>query len=577
MMVTAALAYAKKGLAVFPCDKKIPLIPRGFKAASKDQNQILTWWGDYPDAQVALPTGKINHLFVLDIDGPRGSEAAAKMKLPETFTVETRPGRQQLWFRQPDGIETKCSASVLAEQLDTRGDGGYVVAPPSVHHESGLPYRITKNLPLADVPAFLIEPKKNGTQSSNGVDEILKGHRHQTMLSIAGALRARGLSPGMVLAQLEVTNLRQCRPPLEDSELQKLANFVGSKPVGFPGSRPMETSASVEIESFSRVTPSQLLWLWKKRVPLGKLTLFVGDPGQGKSLVTIDIAARVSRGIAFPDGTASTTGDVVFLSAEDDAGDTQLPRLLAAGADISRIHRVKAVKVTLADGATGESMFQLERDIEKLDEALAKIPQTQLLVIDPVNAYMGKIDTHRDAEVRRILGPLADMAARRRIAVNGVMHLKKSEASALLRVSGSIGFVAAARAVWGFGEDPDTPGSRVMVNVKNNLAVIGDGLAYRIEAIDDVPRIVWQEGTIHADANVVLSSDPREKERRGERQSEAEQWLCGLLGSGEEKAVGEIIEAAQKAEMVWRTVERAKKECGIRAVKRGRQWFWVMA
>jgi putative DNA primase/helicase len=217
-------------------------------------------------------------------------------------------------------------------------------------------------------------------------------------------------------------------------------------------------------------------------------------------------------------------------------------------------------------------------DIEKLDEALAKLPGTQLVIIDPISAYMGHVDTHRDAETRRVLTPLAELAARRRVAVVGVMHLRKGDTSALLRVSGSIAFVAAARCVWGFGQDPDVPENRVMVAVKNNLAALGNGLAYRIEAVADVPRVMWQQGTFTLDANSVLSSDRNEnRSGRGERKSEAEAWLHGLLASGEEMFVSKIIEAAGEANFAWRTIERVKKACGVRVVKKGRNWAWVLA
>jgi hypothetical protein len=397
------------------------------------------------------------------------------------------------------------------------------------------------------------------------------------MLSIAGALRARRLSPEMVLAQLRTVNERQCDPPLEDFELQKLATYVGGKPAGFPGQRPMETSAEVTLESFRDVRAESVRWLWGQRIPLGKLTIFAGDPGKGKSLVTVDVAARISRGGTFPDGAHCGVGDTIFLSAEDDAADTIRPRLDAAEADVSRVHRVKAVKVTLGDGTTGESVFNLERDIEKLDDAIGKIPSTQLLVIDPVSAYMGKVDTHRDAEIRRVLAPLAELASRRRVAVVGVMHLKKGDTSALLRVSGSIGFVAAARVVWGFGEDPDAPETRIMVAVKNNLAPLGNGLAYRIEATGEVPRIVWQQGIVTLDANAVLSAERGERNGRGERRADAEKWLLALLAPGEEIPVSEIMAAARNVQFSWRTIEQAKKECGVRAVKRGRTWAWVLA
>jgi KaiC/GvpD/RAD55 family RecA-like ATPase len=579
-LIEAAAAYALENLSVFPCANKVPLTGEGgFKNATLDAGQIIEWWTKNPDAQIGLPTGEINHLFVIDIDGPDGERAASKLNLPETFTVATRPGRYQLWFRQPEGMKSKCTAGALAPQLDTRGDLGYVIAPPSVHHLTGKPYQVLKNIPWASAPVDLLEPQKSSTsqQTVPGHDRIPQGQRHQMMLSIAGALRARKLSPAMVLAQLQTVNLRQCLPPLDDSELQKIAHYVGSKPTGFPGLRSQETSAEVEIESFRDVKAESVRWLWYGRVPIGKLTLFVGNPGQGKSLATVDIAARMSRGIAFPDGSPCDLGDTIFLSAEDDAADTIRPRLDAAGADVSRVHRVKAVRVILADGDVGESSFSLERDLEKLEDALEKIPSANLLVIDPLTAYMGRVDTHRDAEIRRVLMPLVELAARRGVAIQAIMHLNKNEANALMRVSGSIGFVAAARAVWCFGEDPDAPDNHVMVAVKNNLGPLGNGLAYRIEASGEVARIVWQEGAVTLDANVILSSNRNQRDGRGERKSEAEAWLLSLLGAGEEVPVRKIAEAAEPANFSWRTLERVKKECGVRSVKHGSDWFWVRA
>jgi len=581
-LLEAAASYALQGLSVFPCEKKIPLTGTGgFKKATLDAAQIAKWWTDHPAAQIGLPTGEINHLFVLDVDGPKGERAAKEMLLPETFTVATRPGRLQFWFRQPDGFKSKCTAGVLAPELDTRGDGGYVIAPPSVHHETGEPYRIVKDIPWATAPSELLEPRKSSVTATvapgTRTDAIAKGRRHQTLLSIAGALRARGLSRETVLAELESANARLCVPPLDAGEIQKLADYVGGKPAGFPGQRPQETTAEVELESFDCVIAESVRWLWEQRIPLGKLTIFAGDPGKGKSLITVDIAARLSRGTTFPDGSRCEVGDTIFLSAEDDASDTIRPRLDASGADVRRIHRVKAIRVNLSDGSTGESCFSVERDLERLEEAISKIPTTRLLVIDPVSAYMGRIDTHRDAEIRRVLAPLADFASRRRVAVLGVMHLKKGDTGALLRVSGSIGFVAAARVVWGFGEDPDAPEIRVMVAVKNNLAPLGNGLAYRIEAIGETPRIVWQPGNVTLDADAVLSVGRGEQYERGGRKKDAEAWLLGLLARGEEVLVSQIIEAAGKADFSWRTVESVKKSCGVRAVKRGRAWYWVLA
>jgi hypothetical protein len=474
-MLVAAAAYAFRAISVFPCERKIPLTPEGFKNATLDAKQIAAWWTENPSAQIGVPTGAVNHLFVVDIDGPDGEVAIARMSLPETFTVETRPGRRQLWFRQPTGITTKCSAGVIAKQVDIRGDGGYVIAPPSIHHETGRPYRIVKDLPWTEMPAVLNDSPANGNGHALTTDIIPKGKRHQTLLSVAGALRARGLSPQEVLATLRTLNAQQCEPPIDDTDLQRLATFVGTKPIGLPGQRPVETSAEIELESFSQILPEDVSWLWLGRIPAGKVTLFVGNPGKGKSLATIDLAARVSCGCTFPDGSVCAQGEVLILSAEDAASDTVRPRLDAAGADVARVHRIKAVKVTLADGQKGESAFSLERDLAKLEEMLTKQPGFRLIIIDPLTAYLGtKVNSWCDAEVRALLTPLVEFAARSGVAVVGIMHMRKSETDAMLRVSGSIAFVAAARTVWGFGEDPDNPSLRVMVPVKNNLAPLGD-------------------------------------------------------------------------------------------------------
>jgi putative DNA primase/helicase len=111
---------------------------------------------------------------------------------------------------------------------------------------------------------------------------------------------------------------------------------------------------SAIMRTFSEIKPETLKWLWPGRIPLGKLTLLIGDPGLGKSLVTIDIAARISRGSNFPDGERCEVGDVIFLSAEDDAADTIRPRLDAAGADVVRIHTLEGMRITLADNSIAE-------------------------------------------------------------------------------------------------------------------------------------------------------------------------------------------------------------------------------
>jgi RecA-family ATPase len=194
----------------------------------------------------------------------------------------------------------------------------------------------------------------------------------------------------------------------------------------------------------SDVTPEQVEWLWRERFAIGKLSLLVGDPGQGKSFLTLDIAARVSRGAAWPDNPwePQQPGDVILLGAEDDLGDTTRPRLDALAADVSRIIAIKGAKL---EGDDHDRMINLATDLASIRKVVQSANQPRAIIIDPVSAYLGSTDSHKNAEVRSVLAPLSDLAAELRVAVIAVSHLRKGEGAALYRTMGSLAFIAAAR------------------------------------------------------------------------------------------------------------------------------------
>src|SRR5215472_6315945 len=182
----AALEWClKRGFSIFPCKEKIPLTGKGgFKHATKEEKQLREWWSRWPDAQIGVPCGAVNHLLVVDIDGPQGQEWVRKQNWPQTFTVETSPGHWQYWFRQPPGITTKCSARAIADEVDVRGDGGYVIAPPSIHHETKQAYApLSWDTPRADAPHSLVRFVTAAASSSSPRsiedDTIPEGKRHQ--------------------------------------------------------------------------------------------------------------------------------------------------------------------------------------------------------------------------------------------------------------------------------------------------------------------------------------------------------------------------------------------------------------
>jgi len=333
-----------------------------------------------------------------------------------------------------------------------------------------------------------------------------------------------------------------------------------------------DRGAGAELVRLSTIEAQPLRWLWPGKIPTGKLTLLVGDPGLGKSVITLDLAARVTIGSPWPDGGVSEgPGDVIILSAEDDPADTIRPRLEVVGADLDRTFILRCIRKE--DGK--ERTFSLTADLGKLKEQLEHLGDTvKLLIIDPVSAYLGDTDSHVDASVRSVLAPLAELAAQYGVAVLGVSHLNKGQGAAIYRVQGSIAFTAAARAVWAVGKDPedDTGRRRLLLPVKCNLAPDIGGIAYGLEDANGIATVHWGD-PVTADVHEVMGPI----DELGAK-DEAVRFLEDILSDGPMLAV-EVYKEARKNGIKDRTLRRAKKELGAVAQKRIGQrgsWEWLL-
>ena len=295
------------------------------------------------------------------------------------------------------------------------------------------------------------------------------------------------------------------------------------------------------------------------------------------------MGATITRAGKWPDGSCAEIGNIIILSAEDDAADTLVPRLMAADADMSRVFFIESVRETVAD-ERGEirRIFQLERDLNVLETMLQEIGGASLIIIDVIDSYMGKTDTHRNAAVRGVLAPIKDLAARRRVAVLGLTHFSKDQSnrSPVLRFTGSIGFIGQARAGWVITPEVDDEGEptgrKLMVRAKGNLAPDPGGLAYRIETtiVGDgivAPRIVW-DGLVNLNAAQALAPADDDKRPR----EEAIDWLKGYLGDCARPSADAIKEAS-KIGIKERTLERARRQLGVVAWLRKRTGHWVIA
>jgi len=362
-------------------------------------------------------------------------------------------------------------------------------------------------------------------------------------------------------------------PPEVKALIERLFNGNGGRAVEpEPGQQQAGHPAAEElaITRLSEIEAQEISWYWPGRFPLRKPSLIAGDPGLGKSMITLDMTARGTRGLPWPDGSGNAPqGSVILLSAEDDAADTIRPRLEAAGADCSKVFIIEAIRRVKG----GTRSFCLTEDLALLAAEIERLGDVVLVVVDPISAYLGDVDTHVNAAVRGILAPLADLAGKYGPCVLAVSHLNKSGGgAAVYRVTGSLAFTAAARAVWAVAKDPHSQdGRRLMLPVKCNLAPDQEGLAYRIRP-GTVPTVEWG-GAVAVDVTEALTVDPTEERNAC---GEAMAWLQETLKGGQVAAT-QIRADARANGIAERTLWRAKKKVGAVAEKIGTCWFWKLS
>jgi putative DNA primase/helicase len=335
------------------------------------------------------------------------------------------------------------------------------------------------------------------------------------------------------------------------------------------------------------VEAREIDWLWPGRVPLGRITLLVGRPGEGKSFLTMDMAARVSTGTPWPDGTPCPQGSVLLVSVEDDPGDTIRWRLDAHRADCRRVHLLSAVRRIGEDGQPHDVMYTLE-DVAALEDALRRLPDCRLIVVDPIGSFLGgSTDAHRDNEVRGVLAPVARLAEKYGPAVVVVAHRRKSAGTVADDLAlGSRAFTGIARAVWHLSRDTDNKARRLLLPGKNNLAPEGDGLAFSIGG--EPPAIIWEHEPVCMSADDGLAAengagDDRRPGPEPDARNGAAEWLRELLadgamrvGSAKKPEPGSIAHAVADAGLSWGTVRRAREAIGIKPYKGqfGDGWYW---
>jgi hypothetical protein len=275
----------------------------------------------------------------------------------------------------------------------------------------------------------------------------------------------------------------------------------GAPPPDAP--REPDEPAGLATTRLDGVRPQPVRWEVRDYVARGKLVMLAGDGGHGKSCITLHMTACLTRG--WPcfglDYQAEGPADVLLVNCEDDMADTVVPRLLAAGADLTRVYQVNGIKTR--DGKAAP--FSLAH-YQRLEEELQARPDVRLVIIDPAGAYIGKTDDHKDSELRGLLGPLSELAATRQVTILLVKHLNKgANPKAVYKVNGSVGYVNTVRAAFLTAPDAEDEGLKYFLPIKFNLGPKPAGLSYRLEALPEEQRLAILSGLTH------LTEEDRER------------------------------------------------------------------
>ena len=510
--------------------------------------------------------------------------------------VSGKQNRAKLIYRLPKRVSPLPHRKLADGALELRCAGVQDVLPPSIHPETGKPYTWRGNwrkLPKLPRSVLSLWRKKGGNDSSkpalatDGVVRALKkcglyredagGGKHLITCPWSEDHTTSG-GQGETAYFMPHTNgfdkpaFKCFHAHCADRAIEDLCAFLG-----------LQLPPGVSMRRVADIKARPIDWLWDERIARGKVTILAGHPGLGKSQFALSIAAIVSSGARWPvDRSVCTRGSVVILSAEDTAEDTIRPRLEAAGADLRHVHVIDAVRSTDRDGLPCEMPFDLGRDLAALDTSLDKLPDAALLIIDPITAYLGTTDSHKNAEVRGLLAPLSKLAEKQNVAIICITHLNKGgggiHSGALMRVMGSLAFVAASRAAYVVVRDPEDHGRRLFLPAKNNLGTDETGFAFRIETrtVSDgieTSRVAWESARIEASVDEMLNTPSVPKQRDA-----AVDFLKGLLRDGSMPSA-QVHKQAEAKGFAWKTVMRAKDQLGIQAVKSRTvhgSWSWMM-
>lgn len=565
----AALLYAQKGFSVFPLmpGEKRPATAHGFKDATTDPSRIAQYWTENPAYNIGIATGDPSGgLLVIDLDrnhkeGIDGVASATAWQkdggaLPDTLTATTCGGGLHLLY----WAKGQRSGAGILPGVDTRADGGYIVAAPSIVNGRTYKWNGTGFDPDRIAQA---SPQLLQLLSGSGADParteapagfIQEGQRVNSLVSLVGSLRSKGLTTEAIKAAVRAENLSRCNPPLEEKELLREVfpalsrDWKTEKPYAAPAPGPLT------LESLSDTEELPVEWLIPGYMPRGAVTILGGDGGAGKTALWCDIAAAITAGNLsvlekqdanpFFGKRPEECGTVIFFSAEDSVPRVLLRRLKQAGADPSRIKFIEAGK---------ESFSRIKFDSQELLQIVAQERPT-LVIFDPLQSFIPPAaDMAKRNTMRQCMTPLLGMGEEYGTTFLVICHTNKR-----IQASGRQRFADSAD-IWDIARSALIAGStgeeqiRYISQEKSNYGELSPTILYRIQG-----GCVQYVGTTEKrDADFIGA---REQNRPTPARDEAKQAILETLKSAGELPAQELNETIKALGISKVTLDRAKAE-----------------
>jgi len=366
------------------------------------------------------------------------------------------------------------------------------------------------------------------------------------------------------IKKLFLEKVNQWKQSIEQDEIQPRSD-VSPSPI-----------SSLQIVNMATIQAQAINWLWSGWLPLGKLTILAGAGGCGKTNLLLALIATITTNGIFPDGSKCTdTGKVLIYSTEDDPNDTLLPRLIANGADLSKIDFIAG---RINDKGEREP-FDPTKDLPLLNAYAKQNPDIKLLMIDPIISAVGG-DSNKATDVRRSLQVVVDFAQEFNCAVVGITHFAKgtSGSSPAERIIGSQAFTALARMVWSAAKREDE-NDCILVRAKSNISTLDGGIKYQIEpetVLENIEttKTVWL-GTIEGSAKELLN-EAESSEHSGSTVDLAKEFLVDVLSPVERMSKTDLEAEAKGAGYSWASIRRAQATLNIKPFKEGAVWYWAL-